>query len=246
MPADPPHHHRADLAVDRRADEKSHLQGCGALLEEIAPAEELMLVPVAGNERAGLRDRRGEILLPEHARNADGEPPEPDDAEADRHRDLITGSPPERQPPARSRLPLVNRIARLAVGRIGHDRAECYANCTASRRSTSVPGRSVASAMAQPSSASAPPKYQRRPRNSAPASSTATAAASKTEAPAAFRTASLRVQSTASPCGRASWSASSRALAMRRRISRRTRAGFSISRPTVRVADTAHATQAAV
>src|SRR6185312_1324616 len=117
--AEAPHHHRAQLAVDRRTDEPADLEP--AVLDEILAAEELVLMPVTRDERRRLRERGIQMLHAFDAHHPAREPPEPDDPEAEWHRHRIEHASPQRHAAAGPRDAPIERVSQPAArARFGH------------------------------------------------------------------------------------------------------------------------------
>ena len=113
---EPLHDHRAELAVHRWADEPARPEPAGALIDQQLAAEELMLMPITGNQRRSLCECRIEMLEAFDAHAAAQAPVQPDQPECQRHSEAVRKLAARSHASVGARDPPVNRVAQAAAG----------------------------------------------------------------------------------------------------------------------------------
>jgi hypothetical protein len=106
--------HHADFPVDRRRDQEPQFQSARGLIEEIFAAEQLVLVPIDGNDRGFLGERGREVFVTDHAHDPAGAPEKAHQAHADDGDDAPRETAHRSHPTFRAGLFLVESIAQLA------------------------------------------------------------------------------------------------------------------------------------
>jgi ABC-type nickel/cobalt efflux system permease component RcnA len=110
------HDHRPELAVHRRTDQKADSQPSPLLrLQQVARAEQLVLMPVTGQERRRLSQYRIEMLFADHRHHATAAQPQPHQRQRKRRGGCIQRATHRTHAAGRSRDLAVDGVAQRAA-----------------------------------------------------------------------------------------------------------------------------------